>query len=129
MDYIKLENIRFRARHGCLPQERKTGTDFVVTIIMGGRFEKEAREDKLFDDSLNYAEAYRLVEREMHKPSRIIENVAYRILNTLWNSFPALEYIRVELSKRHPPLTGQIEAATVIMEKRRTNESFGDKGK
>jgi len=122
MDYIKLENMRFRAHHGCLPEERKTGTEFLLTLTMGGDFRREARHDTLFDDSLNYADVYRRVKEEMKQPSRIIENVALRVLESVWNAYPALTYLKVELSKLHPPLTGEIGAATVVMEKFRKRD-------
>jgi len=55
----------------------------------------------------------------MSIPSRLLENVAERILQTLFAQFQQLTFAEVKLSKLNPPLGGEVGKATVILRKER----------
>jgi dihydroneopterin aldolase len=51
----------------------------------------------------------------MAKPSKLIENAAYRILRRVKEAFPEIGRIEVELAKMNPPVAGQMDQSTVII--------------
>ena len=58
--YIVLQDLRFHAYHGVLPQERLTGNDYVVNLRIGYDIGDAMLSDDV-NDTLNYAEVYQLV--------------------------------------------------------------------
>ncbi len=111
---IELKNMHFFAYHGVLEHETTHGNNFSVTL----RFTADLSEPCLSDDvadTINYAQVYELVKEEMATPSQLIENAAYRILRKVKDVFPQIERIEVELSKKNPPVAGQMEQATFIV--------------
>ncbi|HTN68560.1 MAG TPA: dihydroneopterin aldolase [Dysgonamonadaceae bacterium] len=111
---IKLSDIRFFAYHGVLEQERKAGNNYVVNISMDADLSLACKSDNV-EDTINYAEVYNIVEKEMKQPSNLIEHVAMRILKSIKSSFPQILNIEVRLAKNNPPVRGEIKCAEVII--------------
>ena len=111
---IELKNMHFFAYHGVLEHEALHGNNFSVTL----RFSSDLSEACISDDvadTVDYAEVYDLIKKEMAKPSQLIENVAYRILRRVKEMFPGIARIEVELAKMNPPVAGKMDCATVII--------------
>ena len=87
--YVILKDVRFHAFHGVMPQETKVGADFIVNLRIGYPLEQAMESDEV-GDTLNYAEVYDLVKQEMKQPSKLLENVAGRIVQTISKHFPSL---------------------------------------
>ncbi|MDR1729505.1 MAG: dihydroneopterin aldolase [Prevotellaceae bacterium] len=113
MNSILLENMKFHAFHGVLPEERMVGNAYSVTVRFAFDFSKAAREDDL-DETINYAEVYELVKSEMQQASKLIEHVAQRISDRILDRFPQIKSLEVQLSKHNPPVSGEVERATVV---------------
>ena len=62
--YIFLNELRFHAFHGVMPQERKVGAEFLVTVRIGYDLTKAMLSDEV-EDTLNYAAVYALIAEEM----------------------------------------------------------------
>ncbi len=118
MGRILMEEIEFYAYHGVYDEEQKIGGKYLVDIELDFNFEKPSTSDDLAD-TINYSEVYEILKKEMSKPSRLIEHVAGRILNTLFQEFEILDYARIKLSKVKPPIEGQVKSVAVLSEKRR----------
>ena len=101
--YVCLDNMRFRARHGVMPQEQATGGLFEVNLRIAYPFAASLVTDDV-RDTLNYAEVYELVKNEMQHTSHLIEHVAGRILSSLFKKFPAITSIDIRLKKINPPM-------------------------
>lgn len=101
--YIILEDLRFHAYHGVLPQERLTGNDYVINLRLKYDFRDAMLSDRV-DDTLNYAEVYRIVSQEMSVPSALLERVAGRIGERLFRCFPSIEEIVLKIIKINPPM-------------------------
>ena len=101
--YIFLKDLRFHAFHGVMPQERKVGGDFLVSLRMGYDISKAMRTDEV-SDTLNYAKVYTLVRKEMEQPSALLERVAGRIAEALFASDPKILSIDLWLTKVNPPM-------------------------
>ena len=114
MGTILLENMKFYAFHGVLPEERIVGNTYSVTVKFTFDFSKAAKSDNL-DETINYAEVYELVKGEMQQKSKLIEHVAQRILDRILLQFPQIKLLEVQLSKHHPPVSGEVEQATVVL--------------
>lgn len=110
--YIRLEGLRFRALHGVMPQERQVGGDFLVTLRVGYPLAVAMASDDV-KDTLDYAALYRLVEREMLLPSKLLEHVAGRIAEAIEKAFPQVSSIDLTLTKQNPPMGADCQGASV----------------
>ena len=110
--YISLRNVRFRAFHGVMPQERRVGADFLVNLRVGYPLEKAMQSDEV-GDTLNYAALYEVVKTEMMQPSHLLEHVAGRIVSAIEKQFPLVTSIDLELTKQNPPMGADCEGAGV----------------
>jgi len=111
---IKLSDIRFFAYHGVLEQERKAGNNYVVNIHLNADLSLACESDNV-EDTINYALVYDIVEKEMKKPSYLLEHVAMRIFKSIKSTFPQILSIEVRLAKSNPPVRGEIKCAEVII--------------
>lgn len=112
--YIALKDSRFYARHGVLPQERRVGGWFVVTLRVGYDWSRAAQTDDVAD-TVNYATLYELVKHEMEQPSQLLEHVAGRIADHVKTQFSAVKSIDLWLTKENPPMGALCAGAEVEM--------------
>ena len=110
--YIFLRNVRFYAFHGVMPQERKVGGEFLVDLSVGYPIEEAMQSDKV-EDTLNYAELYQLVKKEMDTPSQLLEHVAGRITRKISEQFPQVTSIDLKITKKNPPMGADCDGAGV----------------
>ncbi len=113
---IELENMEFKAYHGCYDLEKKVGNRFRVDVAI----ETEAGEAAQTDDlrkSVNYLTVYEIVRGQMEITSNILEHVALRIADAIREQFPATDRVTVKVSKLAPPLGGKIERVSVTLSK------------
>jgi len=96
--------------------ERVVGNQFEVSIRLETDCSKAAQSDKL-EDALNYQEVYKTVKKVMEKNSRLLENVAKRILDELFENFITIKKARIKLSKINPTMAGEIDKVSVILER------------
>lgn len=111
---ITLEDMEFKAYHGCYDLEKVVGNRFLVTVSMDADLDGAARADDV-NKTINYLSVYALVAREMGQKSDIIENVAVRIVDALYVTFPELVKVSVTVSKIAPPLGGKVKKASVTL--------------
>ena len=110
--------MKFHAFHGCLEQEQQLGNTFIVSLSMELNTNLAGKTDDL-NHTLNYQLVYDVVKREMEIPSKLIEHVCQRILDSVFNEFPQIEELEVKLSKLNPPLGGKVERVTIELERKR----------
>ena len=110
--YIELKDLRFYAYHGVLPQESKVGGWFRVTLRVGYDWSVAAKTDSV-DDTMNYAELYKLVDREMAVPSQLLEHVAGRIATSVEAHHPDVSSIDLWVTKENPPIGAECQGACV----------------
>lgn len=118
MSKIILENMEFHAFHGCLDHEKQLGNTFIISVSIELNTEKAGKTDELHD-TLNYQLVYDVVKEQMEIPSKLIEHVGQRILDTIMNQFPQIQALEVCLSKLNPPLGGKVSKVTIDMKKAR----------
>ncbi len=111
---ILLNNVRFYAYHGVLPQERKVGAWFSVSLKIDYPFEQAVESDDLAH-TLSYESVFEVVKREMAVPSNLLEHVAGRVLGELFKAFPHIRWAEVAIKKDNPPLRGDTSGAEIVM--------------
>jgi len=116
MDCIELKNMIFHARHGVLEHEKKVGNTFTVSLKLYLDLSIAGQSDQL-EDTLNYAEVFEVVKKEMDVPSNLLEHAASRIIQAIKLVFPQIVKIQIRLAKLRPPVCGEMEEAAVVMEK------------
>lgn len=121
---IVLNNLKFYAYHGVLPQERTIGGEYLLSLRLGFDFDEATYSDVL-EDTINYADVYKSVKAEMEIPSQLLEHVGGRILTRLFADFPRLDKVELKLIKCNPPMGADCEGAGVeISEERSDLEKF-----
>lgn len=102
---IELRHLTFHAHHGVLPEERLLGNTFTVDLTLEADINEAIATDQL-SGTINYAEAYEVVKREMNIPSQLLEHVCGRIGTALLHHFPTLQQVQVSVAKCNPPIEG-----------------------
>lgn len=114
MGIIEIEGMKFYAFHGHFEAEQIVGNEFIVDLRLETDCNKAAISDNLVD-ALNYQVVYEIVKREMAQPSKLLENVAKRILDSLKFQFTSIINVSVKISKINPPMGGEIEKVSVTL--------------
>lgn len=112
--FIILENIEIYAYHGVFVQENLVGNTFILNLKIESDLSAAIDSDDL-KHTINYAKVYDLVEREMSIPSKLLEHVGGRIIKALKKEFQEIINIELKISKRNPPVSGQIDFASILL--------------
>ena len=118
---IKVENIRVFAYHGCLKEESKIGSDYLVDLEVEADLQKSASSD-LLKDTVDYVFLNKIIREEMLKPTHLLETVAKRILTRIFNEDQLVSKATVWVSKLNPPIGGDVEKVTIKMTEKRKNK-------
>jgi 7,8-dihydroneopterin aldolase/epimerase/oxygenase len=102
---VSLEGIEFFAYHGTSEEEQKIGNKFSIDVTITTDFSEAARYDRL-KGTVNYEVIYRVVAQVMQKSSRLLEHIAYNIIDEIRKAYPLVETIEVSVSKFNPPVGG-----------------------
>ena len=68
------------------------------------------------NDTPDYVVLHQIVVKEMKIPSRLLEHVAQRIIERIKSSVKDLDHIRVRVSKINPPIGGDVQSVSVLLE-------------
>ncbi len=113
-DRILLEGMIFHGRHGTLPAERELGQPFVVDVELRLNLRPAGNSDDLAQ-TVDYGEVHRrareIVEGE---PVNLTETVAERIARAILEEHPAVEAVRVRVSKPHVRLDETVLAGSAV---------------
>ena len=118
MSTIRLKNIKIYAFHGCLVEEGKIGSDYLVNISVKADLAQAANTDKL-SDTVDYVHLQKIVKNEMDEPSKLLEHVGQRIIDTVFKEIPLVNTVKVKVAKVNPPIGGDVEEVSVVMESSR----------
>ena len=118
MNTIKVTNIRVYAYHGCLNEETKIGSDYLVNVSVTVDLSKSAQSDAL-EDTVDYVFLNQVVKEEMAIASKLLETVCERILARFIQESPLIDTATVAISKLNPPIGGDVKMVTVEMSKTR----------
>lgn len=108
--------MEFHAAHGCYDLEKKVGNHFSVDLRIAAQAGDAPQRDELLG-TINYVDVYKLVSREMSKPSNTLENVASRIVESLYNTYNQIVKVTVRVAKFAPPVEGKVGSFAVTITK------------
>lgn len=111
---ILVEGIQLYAYHGCLEEEGRIGSDYVVDVKMLTDFTRAAQTDDL-TQTIDYVMVYRIAKEEMAIRAKLLEQVAQRIVSRLKKEFKTLRKVEVKVTKLNPPMNGHVERVSVVI--------------
>jgi len=118
MGTIKVNSIKLYAYHGCLDEEAKIGSEYIVDVTVKADLKKSSKTDAL-EDTVDYVHLNLIVKEEMAIRSKLLEEVAQRILDRFFKELPMIQKAKVAVAKINPPIGGNVEEVVIILSKKR----------
>lgn len=118
MGKIQVNNIKIYAFHGCLEEEAKIGSDYRVDLEIRADLTKSSISDELVD-TVDYVHLNYIVKEEMAIRSKLLEEVAKRILDRILGELAMVKRATVSVAKINPPIGGNVEEVVIILSKKR----------
>jgi dihydroneopterin aldolase len=116
MGKIILNEIRVYAFHGCMEEEKRIGSDYIVNLEVKANMDKAVLSDDL-DKAVDYVRLNTIVKEEMAIRSKLLEHVAQRIIDRIINEFPN-SAVKVSVAKQNPPIGGNVKEVCVVLKGR-----------
>jgi 7,8-dihydroneopterin aldolase/epimerase/oxygenase len=109
---IRLDNIRFRARHGVSDSERDLPQDFLVTVEISLPVTALPASDRM-QDVFDYDRISSIVVEEgTRQPYKLLERFGARLIERLLTDTPATR-AKVAITKLRPPTEASVDSVTV----------------
>ncbi len=118
MHTIILENVTVYTNHGCLEEEAMIGSEYRVDLEVTADLTKSAQTDDL-NDTVDYVSLNRIIVEEMAIRSKLLEQVAQRILNRIFKEELLVEKAHVKVAKINPPIGGDVTSVVISMSQKR----------
>ena len=115
MHKVLLEGMLFHAKHGVFEEEKITGGKFEVNLELETDFSSSMTSDEL-EGTVDYSAVYEIVAHEMKTPSKLLEHLGKRIIDSVYAYFSEVQYIKLKISKLNPPISGEIAKVSVVIE-------------
>ena len=109
---IHLQDMEFRAFHGCYDLEQKVGNRFVVNMQITTELGCVADEDAV-EKAVNYLTVYEITREVMRNTCRTIEAVAQNIITAVKEKDPQIVEVECSVAKLAPPLGGKVGRVSV----------------
>lgn len=106
---IHIRGLRVYAYHGVLPQERVVGNSFSVDADLKVNVENAMKND-ILDATVNYAEIIDVIKDCMAKPSALLENAVWRIVESIIKRYPQIKGGSVTVYKLQPPVSAELDS-------------------
>lgn len=106
--------MEFYAFHGHFKEEQIVGNKFIIDLEIETDMEKAGISDRL-EDATDYVEACRIVKQEMQKKSKLLENIATRILDALFLNMKGIKRATVRIRKMNPPVGAKVGSVSVVV--------------
>jgi 7,8-dihydroneopterin aldolase/epimerase/oxygenase len=119
VDIIRIAGIKSFGHHGALPEEKRLGQRFTVSVDL----EVDTRPAAAADDlklTVDYAEVIRTVEAQLTgKPVYLIETLAQQIAARILGTFLVVKAVTVEVTKPFAPVAAEFDAISVKIRRER----------
>jgi 7,8-dihydroneopterin aldolase/epimerase/oxygenase len=117
MGKITLEGLHFFAHHGFYEEEKKTGNNFIVDVIIETEFSQKSIKEDEISGTIDYEKVYELIKEQMNITSKLLENAAWRILDNIYTHSKGIKKIEVKICKLNPPINGKADKICVSISK------------
>tara|TARA_R110000772_G_scaffold126642_3_gene233714 strand:- start:118 stop:474 length:357 start_codon:yes stop_codon:yes gene_type:complete len=118
MGTIRLKNIKIYAFHGCLIEEGQIGSDYLVNLSVKADLKKASKTDALAD-TVDYVLLQKIVRDEMAVRAKLLEQVANRIIDSIFLKVEMVTAVKVTVAKRNPPIGGDVAEVSITMKRER----------
>ena len=115
---ITLQNVHLYAYHGVMQQEQEVGAWYTVDAELTVADHSCTVTDDIAG-TVSYADVYDIVVKEMAQPSKLLENVAHRIMERIFASFGSVTDVVISVTKDTPPMGGDRLSASVRLKAKR----------
>jgi dihydroneopterin aldolase len=102
---IALEQVEMFAYHGWHEEEQKTGSKFIVDVVVETGFAQQTDFDSI-SDTVNYETLFSILKKHMDKPERLLELVCKNISDEIMQRYPKIYSAEVSIKKLNPPING-----------------------
>ncbi len=119
MDKVIVKNLELFCYHGVNPEEKVDGQIFVFDIEAGVDLSAPCLTDNV-DDTVSYAKIIKTVRRiAQSEKNDLIERVAQRVANELFNEFDKIETLKITLKKPQAPIKADFDYVAIEIERSR----------
>ncbi len=101
---ITLNDLEFNTHLGLHAEEKKIAGLFIVNVEL--LFSETVGIINELEDTINYSKVYEIVKQRMHQNSNLLETVAMEIGSQILSEFLNITFIRIDITKQHPPISG-----------------------
>jgi len=101
---IELRGLQFYSFHGLYDEEKKIGGEYIVDVL--AKLDSTHHEVASIAETVNYAEVFAIVKKEMNHPRELLETLTQSIAKKIHHKFSALKEIEVRVEKKVPPIVG-----------------------
>ena len=99
-------------------EEGKIGSDYRIDLSVKANLKPSAKSDSLVD-TVDYVRLNKIVKEEMAVRTKLLETVADLILDRILLELPLVRKAKIKVSKLNPPIGGNVEMVSIIMERER----------
>ena len=119
MDTVILNRIELMGSIGVAPEEKSSKQRYWITIELDADLRRSGETDQL-EDTIDYAEVFKICEQQMQKSSvDLLEAFAEELANRLLGRFSKAERVMVEILKPDAPVEGAFDSMGVRIARRR----------
>lgn len=97
-------------------EEGKIGSDYRIDLSVKADLKNSAETDHL-SDTVDYVHLNKIVKEEMAVRTKLLETVAALILDRILLEIPLVNKAKIKVSKLNPPIGGNVEMVSIIMER------------
>jgi dihydroneopterin aldolase len=99
---IELSKLQFHSYHGVHEEERKTGGDFEVNLVV--HFNPVALPVRHLNETIDYTKLYAVIKQRMERRTLLLETIATEIADEILNNFTSILDVEVSIKKLNPPI-------------------------
>ena len=99
-------------------EEGKIGSEYRVDLSVKANLKPSSKTDQL-SDTVDYVHLNKIVKEEMAVRTKLLETVADLILDRILLEIPLVNKAKIKVSKLNPPIGGNVEMVSIIMERER----------
>ena len=113
MGKVKINNLKTYAYHGCLNEERKIGSEYIVNLSAAFDSTTSSKTDNL-NDTVDYVKITEIVKKQMQIRANMIEVPAKRIVDAILK-LHKVQKVKVEVEKIQPPIDATFDKISVTV--------------
>jgi dihydroneopterin aldolase len=109
---LKINKLEIYAFHGWYNQEQLMGGKYEIDLEVG-LSNTQFKKDEL-SQTVDYVKLITLIKNEMALKSKTIESVGERIVAKILNLSQVIEWVKLEISKKNPPVSEKLDSFSVV---------------